>query len=255
MLVFYLVIFFILGMIIGSFFTVVGIKLPRHENFLTSRSHCDKCYHNLSLLDMIPLVSYVFLKGKCRYCKAKIDTLSSYMEFFTGVLFSLSFYVFGFSSDLFTALGIVSLLIIVSVSDISYFIIPDELLIFFSGYFLIIKCLSLGVINALGAICSGVILFLIMYFIMIIGNLLFKKESLGGGDVKMMFVFGIILNPILGLIIIFLASFFALPVSLFLLIKEKQKMVPFGPFLLISFTFIYFTKIDLVSIINFIKQI
>lgn len=255
MFILYLIIFFIFGLFMGSFYTVIGLRLPKHENFLTDRSHCDKCQHNLSLLDMIPLLSYLFLKGRCRYCKAKINELSTYMEFFTGVLFSLSFYVFGFSYELLIALGIVSLLIIVSVSDISYYIIPDEILIFFIGFFTIIITLNSSVLNALISLLSGFTLFIIMYTIMIFGNFLFKKESLGGGDVKMMFVFGLILNPFLGLISIFLASFLALPVSIFILLKKHQNLVPFGPFLLISFAFIYFTKIDMTSIINFIKQI
>ncbi|MCI8568387.1 MAG: prepilin peptidase [Bacilli bacterium] len=255
MFILYLIIFFIFGLFMGSFYTVIGLRLPKHENFLTDRSHCDKCQHNLSLLDMIPLLSYLFLKGRCRYCKAKINELSTYMEFFTGVLFSLSFYVFGFSYELLIALGIVSLLIIVSVSDISYYIIPDEILIFFIGFFTIIITLNSSVLNALISLLSGFTLFIIMYTIMIFGNFLFKKESLGGGDVKMMFVFGLILNPFLGLISIFLASFLALPVSIFILLKKHQNLVPFGPFLLISFAFIYFTKIDMTTIINFIKQI
>ena len=255
MFILYLIIFFIFGLFMGSFYTVIGLRLPKHENFLTDRSHCDKCQHNLSLLDMIPLLSYLFLKGRCRYCKAKINELSTYMEFFTGVLFSLSFYVFGFSYELLIALGIVSLLIIVSVSDISYYIIPDEILIFFIGFFTIIITLNSSVLNALISLLSGFTLFIIMYAIMIFGNFLFKKESLGGGDVKMMFVFGLILNPFLGLISIFLASLLALPVSIFILLKKHQNLVPFGPFLLISFAFIYFTKIDMTSIINFIKQI
>ena len=145
MFILYLIIFFIFGLFMGSFYTVIGLRLPKHENFLTDRSHCDKCQHNLSLLDMIPLLSYLFLKGRCRYCKAKINELSTYMEFFTGVLFSLSFYVFGFSYELLIALGIVSLLIIVSVSDISYYIIPDEILIFFSFlmiFFITLRSLS-----------------------------------------------------------------------------------------------------------------
>ena len=255
MFILYLIIFFIFGLFMGSFYTVIGLRLPKHENFLSDRSHCDKCQHNLSLFDMIPLLSYLFLKGRCRYCKAKINELSTYMEFFTGVLFSLSFYVFGFSYELLIALGIVSLLIIVSVSDISYYIIPDEILIFFIGFFTIIITLNSSVLNALISLLSGFTLFIIMYTIMIFGNFLFKKESLGGGDVKMMFVFGLILNPFLGLISIFLASFLALPVSIFILLKKHQNLVPFGPFLLISFAFIYFTKIDMTTIINFIKQI
>ena len=142
-----------------------------------------------------------------------------------------------------------------SVSDISYYIIPDEILIFFIGFFTIIITLNSSVLNALISLLSGFTLFIIMYTIMIFCYFLFKKESLGGGDVKMMFVFGLILNPFLGLISIFLASFLALPVSIFILLKKHQNLVPFGPFLLISFAFIYFTKIDMTTIINFIKQI
>lgn len=251
----YLIIFFILGTLMGSFFTVVGSRLPRGEGFIKGRSHCDNCTHELSLLDMIPIISYIFLRGKCRYCGTKISPLSSYMEFFTGVLFALSYFIFGFSYELLIALGIVALLIIVSVSDISYYIIPDQLLIFFSGYFLIITCLNSGVMNALFSILSGISLFFLMYLVMLIGNFLFKKESLGGGDIKLMFVFGLVINPILGLFVLFIASFLALPVSLIILLKRNVNLVPFGPFLLISCMFIYFTRIDLNMIIEFIQSI
>jgi leader peptidase (prepilin peptidase)/N-methyltransferase len=249
----YLIIFFILGLFMGSFYTVVGLRLPKHESFIKGRSHCDSCNHELSFIDMIPIISYLFLKGKCRYCKKEISNLSTYMELFTAILFTLSYYVFGFSYELFIALGIVTMLIIISVSDLSYFVIPDEILIFFTGYFLIIFALQKGVILTSLNIFSGLVLFCIMYTIMLIGNFLFKKETLGGGDIKMMFVFGIILHPLLGLISIFIGSVLALPVSLFLLYKKNERLIPFGPFLLISFTFIYFTGLSVPTIIEFIK--
>ena len=91
----YLIILFVLGTLFGSFFTVVGSRLPRGENFIKKRSHCDNCKHNLSFLDMIPILSFLFLKGKCRYCGKKIDSLSTWMELFTGILFSLSYFTFG----------------------------------------------------------------------------------------------------------------------------------------------------------------
>ena len=237
----------------GSFFTVVGMRLPNHENFLNSRSYCDRCHHKLSLLDMIPIISFLFLRGRCRYCKGKIDALSSYMEFFTGVLFALAYFVFGFSYELLIALGIVSMLSIISVSDLSYYVIPDEVLVFFGCYFIIIKILEGGPVYALMCILSGVCLFSVMYVIMLIGNALFKKETLGGGDIKMMFVFGVILHPLLGLIVIFIGSVLALPVSLFLLLKKHERLVPFGPFLLIALTFIYFVQLNVPAIIEFIK--
>ncbi|MBQ6404846.1 MAG: prepilin peptidase [Bacilli bacterium] len=249
----FLIIFFVLGLYMGSFYTVVGLRLPNHENFISSRSYCDHCHHTLSLLDMVPLFSFLFLKRKCRYCKTKIDDLSTYMEFFTGVLFALSYYVFGFSYEFLFALGIVSMLIIVSVSDIRYYIIPDELLIFFSGYFLILTLLNDGLYGFMLAVGKGLLLFIAMYGIMLLGNYLFKKETLGGGDIKMMFVFGIILHPLLGLFTIFVGSVLALPVSLFLVMKKNQGIVPFGPFLLISLAFIYFTRIDVTMIMEYLR--
>lgn len=251
----YLIIFFILGLFMGSFYTVVGLRLPNKEEIIFGRSHCDKCKHELSFLDMIPLLSFIFLRGRCRYCKSKISGLSNYMEFFTGVLFALSYHVFGFSYELAIALGIVSLLIIVSVSDITYLIIPDEVLIFFTGYFLIVTFLKGGIMSVLFSLFYGLILFSIMYFIMLLGNFLFKKETLGGGDIKMMFVIGLILHPILGIFVIFLSSFIALPLSIFILVKKHKNLLPFGPFLLISAALIYFTKIDVKMIFDFIKSI
>lgn len=249
----YFVLFFVLGLFMGSFFTVVGKRLPKKERFIMGRSHCDNCHHILSLFDMVPVLSFLFLKKRCRYCKERIEDLSTCMELFTGILFALSYLVFGFSYDLLIALGIISMLIIISVSDISYFIIPDELLIFFTGYFLTFITLRSGILAALVSILSGLFLFLVMYGIMLIGNFLFKKETLGGGDIKMMFVFGLLLHPFLGIIVIFLGSLIALPVSLFILFKKNRNLIPFGPFLLISFTFVYFTRIQVSMIMDFIR--
>ena len=253
MKLFYLIIFFIFGTYFGSFFTVVGLRLPKHLNFINSRSHCDNCKHTLSMLDMVPILSYVFLKGKCRYCGTKISPTSTYMELFCGILFALSYFAFGFSYELLIALGIVSLLIILSVSDITYMIIPDEILIFFSGYFTIINTLNHGIMYAIMYIISGLLLFTIMYLIYLLGNFIFKKETLGGGDIKLMFVIGLVLHPFFGLVLIFIASFIALPVSLLILYKKNQNLVPFGPFLLISFMLIYFTKIDVNLLLDWLR--
>lgn len=249
----YLIIFLLLGLSMGSFFTVVGLRCPKHENFISNRSYCDECKHTLSFYDMIPVVSFIMLKGKCRYCKKKIDPLSTYMELFTGILFALSYAIFGISYELFIALGIVSLLSIISVSDISYYIIPDEVLIFFTAYFLIILTLSNGVMATLVHILSGFIMFCIMYTIMLLGNFLFKKESLGGGDIKLMFVIGLVLSPLPSLFVIFFGSLIALPISFIILLRKKTRLIPFGPFLIIAFLCIYLTKIDTNMILNLLS--
>lgn len=248
----YFISFFILGLFMGSFYTVVGLRLPKKENFIISRSRCEKCRHPLSFIDMIPILSYFFLRGKCRYCKSKIDLLSTYIEFFTGLLFSVSYYSFGFSWELILALGIVSILVIVIVSDLTYLIIPDEVLIFFSIYFIICRFFLEGIKGVAYHIGVGIFLFLVMYGIMILGNKIFKKESMGGGDVKMMFLFGLVLDPLLGTLTIFLGSLFALPMSLVLYLKKNEKVIPFGPFLLIAFAFIFFTKMTSLDVLNFL---
>ena len=202
---------------------------------------------------MVPIISYLCLRGKCRYCHKKIDSLSTYMEFFSGIFFAVAYYVFGPSYELFIALGIVSLLLIVIITDVSYYIIPDELLIFMSMYFIVFDLFNIGVLNTIKAIGNGTFLFVLMYVIMLVGNKLFKKESLGGGDIKMMFIFGLLLGPLVGTISIFLGSIIALPISVYILVKEKEKIIPFGPFLLIALTVLYFTQITSDVIINFLK--
>lgn len=238
----HLIIFFILGTINGTLFTLIGLRLPENKKIFSKRK-CKKCSHELKLVDKIPLLSYIFNRGRCPYCHGKVDILFPYMEFFTGLLFAVSYYSFGFGYELLLAIGMIALLMIVVVSDLTYLIIPDEVLIVVSMYFIIIQLFNLGLNSTILKILGGLFLFIVMYMIMLIGNKVFKKESLGGGDIKMMFVFGLVLDPLLGTLSIFLGSLFALPMSLYLMKRNNEKVIPFGPFLLIAFVFIYFTKI------------
>ncbi len=248
----YIPLFFFFGCIFGSFFAVVGERLPKKENFTTSSSHCDSCGHKLAFLDMIPVFTYLFNLGKCRYCKAPIPVLLPVVELLTGLLFSVSYYSFGFSYELLVALGVVALFMIVLVSDLLYYIISDGVLVFFTFYFIIIQYFKGGLNYMSSRVVTGLFLFLIMYFIMIFGEKVFKKESLGGGDVKLLFVFGLVLEPILGVLSIFIASVIALIPSIYILIKNRDHMIPFGPFLLVSFAFIYFSKITTLDFLKFL---
>jgi len=244
------IIFFLFGTIMGSIYTTIGYRLPVEDKKLFSKFYCDECYHKLNLFEIIPIFSFIFLKGKCSYCHQSISKKNILMELFTGILFVFSYYVFGFSYELLIALGIVSLLVIVTVSDMTYLVIPDEVLIFFSGYFIIVQYFRLGLNGVFKHIFIGLFLFFIMYTVMLIGNKIFKRESLGGGDIKMMFLFGLILDLFLGVLAIFVGSIIALPMSLFLLYTNKEKVIPFGPFLLIALTIIYFIQIESNTIIS-----
>lgn len=247
----YLIIFFILGTVLGGLYTALGSRLAQ-EDYQFFPYRCDYCHHKLSILESIPILSYLFLRRKCKYCHKKIDRMEPLMEIFTGVLFSVAYYSFGFSYEFLIALGIISLLIIVTVSDLNYLIIPDEVLIFFVLYFVLVQFFSEGAIVVVEHIFTGLFLFILMYTIMWLGEKILKKESLGGGDVKMMFLFGLVLDPLLGTVAIFLGSVFALPMSLFLLYKNHEKVIPFGPFLLLALTFLYFTKITPEMLVHWI---
>ena len=115
----------------------------------------------------------------------------------------------------------------------------------------IVQIFREGIILALVHVATGIFLFLCMYGLMVLGKAIFKKDALGGGDVKLLFIFGLLLDPILGLLTIFLGSFIALPVSLLLLLKNKDHMIPFGPFLLVALLIILFSKITPQDFLSF----
>ena len=246
----YLIIFYIFGAIISSFLCVVGIRLPKKEDFVKGKSKCDNCGHELKFYELIPIFSYLFLGGKCRKCKNQISVLIPICEIIGGLLASVSFYRFGFSVELVFALLIASLFLIVLVSDVNYFIIPDEIILVYSVLFLVLQLANGGVRNLLYHLCVAVFLFFIMYLTMLLGEFLFKKESLGGGDVKLLFLFGLVLDPLGGVLTIFLGSMIALPISLIVLVKNKTNMIPFGPFLVLAFLVIYFLHFTPADFIN-----
>ena len=243
---FELIIFFILGTVLGSFYNVVGYRLPKEESVLKPKnSYCPNCHNTLKWYELIPILSYIMQLGKCRHCHHKISIFYPMIEFLTGILFAVCFYSFGYSYELVIALVLSSLFCIVIVSDINYLIIPDEVTLMAAILIGIIEFLMKGLVGGLQAIGSGILLFLVMYLIMLLGNFMFKKESLGGADIKLMFVAGLALGPLLGLMVIFIASVIALPVSLIIYIVDRENVIPFGPFIVAGMLILFLLKIDL----------
>lgn len=237
---YYIIIFFIIGLIFGSFFGVVGSRLSEEKSIVKPGSHCDFCGHELKWYELIPVFSYVFQKGKCISCGKSLSIMYPIIELITGLLFAISYYYFGFSKELIIALFIASYLSIVIISDVGYYIIPDEVTAFFCIVTVVVKIICFGLNNTIFSILSGILLFCIMYCIMLLGNKVFKKETLGGADIKLMAFVGLVLSPALGIFNIFVASVLALPISLYFLIRNKDGMIPFGPFLLTALFLIYF---------------
>lgn len=253
--VYFYLMFFLFGICLGSFYNVLGMRIPNRESIIKPKSHCPKCNHELKWFELIPILSFIIQKGKCKSCKTKLSLFYPLIEFSTGLLFLISYHSFGFSLDLIIALTLVSLFMIVIVSDLSYLIIPDSFIIVPSIIIFIIKTIQLGFINSIIQVLFGILSFVLMYLIMLLGNKLFKKESLGGADIKLMFLIGLTLDPIISILVIFLASIIALPISIFLLIKNKEHVIPFGPFLVLGLLIVYFTKLDMKTIFNLMLNI
>lgn len=251
--VMWIISFFVVGCLLGSFFNVVGLRIPNGESIVYPNSHCTRCGHDLKWYELIPIISYIFLKGRCRNCKQRISIIYPFIELFTGILFAVSYYSYGFSYDLFISLIISSLLVLVIVSDVNYMIIPDSFTIISAVLIIIIKFLKLGFFQGMVSIGYGIISFSILFLVMLLGNKIFKKECLGGADIKLFFVVGLVFDPLLSMLVLVVACFAAFPISIILYLKNKENIIPFGPFIVLSLLFVFFTKIDFDKIWNFLK--
>ena len=248
----YLALFFIFGSVMGSFYHVLATRLSKGLSIITPASHCEKCNHKLKWYELIPVVSYIIQGGKCRECKEKLPVSYLMMEVCSGMLFAVCYHVFGFTFDLLIALIFVSSLIIVIISDIEYMIILDEILIFAILTIIIIYLINIGIYQTSIKIISGAGAFVTMYLIKKLGDILFKQESLGGGDIKLMFLVGLVIGYPMSVCNIFFATFIAFPIALYLLIAKKDNIIPFGPFLSMAAIILYIWGLTFTDIINFI---
>lgn len=244
---------FILGTIFGSFYNVVAYRLPKGESIIYPSSHCPNCNHKLKPLELIPIFSYILQKGRCVNCKQKISIFYPISEVICGILFVICYLSFGVSYDLIIALTFTSLLIIVILSDYYYMIIEDSVLIIF-GILLIIEVFFIkGIDILLISLLNALISFIIMLLLKLFGDFIFKRESMGGGDIKLMAVFGLMIGWELSIITIFLSAFIALPVSVFIMKTNKNHEIPYGPFLSMAALILYFSHIDISMILNLLR--
>lgn len=230
---------FLFGLEIGSFLNCVIYRLEKNESFISGRSYCPKCRHQLSWQDLIPILSFLELRGRCRYCKKAISLQYPLVELATGILFLLIFHfqfsIFNFQAFLATgySLLISCFLIIIFVYDLKHYIIPDEIIypaiaiaLIFNSQFLISKQFSVfnhAILSALGASAFFLTIFLIS-----------RGKWLGFGDVKLAFFMGLFLGFPNILVSLFLAFFIGAIIGMGLILSKKKTIkseVPFGPFL------------------------
>jgi len=235
------IVVFIFGSIVGSFLNVCIYRLPKGRSVIVPGSHCPNCGAKIRWYDNVPILSYIFLGRKARCCKARISLRYFIVEVLTAVAFLTLFIFFGISAKFFAYLILASGLIIATFVDFEIQEIPDEVSIggILAGLILSTAFPSIlsessrlnSFLNSfIGALAGG----LTIYAVGVLGEFAFKKEAMGGGDVKLLTMIGSFLGWKLTLLTFFIAPFFGAIVGIILKIKEGRETIPYGPYLSIA---------------------
>jgi prepilin signal peptidase PulO-like enzyme (type II secretory pathway) len=256
---------FILGLILGSFLTVVATRFHTGKS-INGRSRCMSCGHTLSWYELFPLISYVALRGRCMQCGAAIPARLFLMEVFTGLLFV---YVYVNAASLLMLLGglvLVSLLVVIALYDIDHMIIPHEfvvaLLIFSSLFLLISSRFSLDLTFYAAHILTGCGVALFYGGLWLIS----KGRWIGLGDSKLAFPLGLLLTPAGAFSMIVLSFWVGAGISVGILLWQRlsysgkhrlpishapltmKSEVPFAPFMIAAFALVFFQQFDVLSL-------
>ncbi|PEC86485.1 prepilin peptidase [Bacillus cereus] len=218
----------LVGMVFGSFFLLIAMRVPQGESIITPRSHCHYCKYVLKPKELIPIISFCIQRGRCTNCKRKISILYVVFELITGIIFLLTVYMIGVERELIIILSLFSLLLIISVTDYIYMIIPNRILAWFACL-LILECAFVPLVTLTDSIVGSGVIFILLYCMQKI-----YPEGLGGGDIKLLSLLGFIVGLKGIFLILFLASCFSLCFFGAAIILKRMKMrtqIPFGPFI------------------------
>jgi len=247
----------VLGLIIGSFLNVVIHRLPGKQSLIKPASHCPGCNTPVKPYDNIPVLSYLLLGGKCRFCKIRISPRYPIVEAFTGFIFWLSYVMYApnYVHVGFTILFL-CLLLVLALIDLEHMILPNELnligAVIFLGYSFFHPQITWqsGFIAGLGGAFSFIAI-LYLY------KLIRKKDGMGWGDIKMMPLLGAFLGVNKLVIAVFLSSFIGSILGILLMLIKKKGMqdpIPFGTLLAMgSFIAVFWGTQILLYIQNFYK--
>ncbi len=233
----YTVVVFIFGIVFGSFFNVVGLRVPKKQSIAYPPSHCPSCERQLTAIDLLPVLSYVLLRGKCRTCQAKVSPIYPSMELLTGILFALAYVHFGLTAEFFVALLFISMLVCITVSDIAYMLIPNKILLFFLPLLVVGRIFS-PLTPWWDSLLGAVVGFGMLYIVALL-----SRGGMGGGDIKLFFVIGIVLGTVKTLLTLAFASAIGLVIGIIVLRmtkKGRKTPVPFGPSIALAAIILYF---------------
>ena len=227
----------LIGLVFGSFLNVLIARIPNDENVAFPASHCPKCKTPLKIYHNIPLFSWLFLRGKCAFCKEKISIQYPIVELLSGIVFGSVFLKLGLSyMALMVALSF-SFLLALSVIDFYIKMVPDSLnLLALSTAIVAAVSLQGFILNFQNALLFvggfALLRFYLSYFM--------KREALGEGDLMVAGTMGAMVGIQLGLMAIFVSALLALPVMLLMRNEtDESKMVPYVPFLAMALFIVY----------------
>jgi len=220
--------FIIFGLCIGSFLNVCILRLPHRKSIITPSSHCGFCKKPIEPWDLIPIISYIILLGKCRYCSMNISIRYPLTEALTACLFALCFQVQGLSEELIQSIILTSFLIVITYIDYDHQLILDKVLIWLAGTGVVINLLinSISITDMLIAsiVCGGFMLLIAVA----------SRGGMGGGDIKFVAALGLWLGlklTLLTLFIAFVTGGLGGVIVLLLKLKGRKDYIPFGPFI------------------------
>jgi len=238
----WLALFFLLGAAVGSFINVIADRLPAGKSIISPPSHCTDCKRELSAKDLIPIFSYLWLKGRCRYCGATIPRRLLWVELGTAILFAFLYWHYGPSWELALVALYCCLFIILLLIDLKHNILPNKIV--YPAVIFAIAIAALGSIFGFepGYIAStGFRLWIVdaaigggIGFVLLLLPALLYRGSMGWGDVKLAALIGLVI----GFPLVFIAMFLAMvgggliaAILLLSKLKSRKDAIPFGPFL------------------------
>ncbi len=230
------VLFGFFGLLIGSFLNVVIIRVPKNESIIFPSSHCTKCKQTLKWFHNIPILSWIFIGGRCSFCKEKISIQYPLVEFLTGFIFFLSAQNSdSFLQSILTSI-LFSMLLALSIIDLKYKAVPDSISL--PALFL-----SIFIGDPLNSLNDALLFaggFALLRFVV---SWIIKKEAMGEADIIIAAIIGALLGVKLGLVAIYISALIALPV--FIIVRKKGYELPYIPFLTLALfiTWLFFEQI------------
>lgn len=238
--------FFILGAVFGSFFNVCIHRLPKNISIISPRSFCPKCNNPIKWHDNIPILSFVFLKGRCRNCKERIPIRYFLVELLTGGIFLYLGALYGLKPELLVWLFFFSILILIAFIDLETFLVPDDII--YLGI-IVGNTLSICLWQPFDHILGFTVGFSFIFFVAKGSKLILKVEGMGDGDIWIAGLIGLFLGFKLVISSLLISSICGVIIggSLILLGKKgRRDYIPYGPYLAFgAFTsFVFKAKID-----------